>query len=65
VVTLITGVKITSHPHSDNDVHVIATIVVVCFVIGIGRSWELIGGPSIGLRRELAALVVKDDDESE
>jgi hypothetical protein len=31
--------------------------VVICFLIGIARAWELIGGPAIGIAHEVAELV--------
>lgn len=39
------------------QVHRIGILVVACFIIGITRAWELIGGPSIGIAHEVVAMV--------
>jgi TRAP-type C4-dicarboxylate transport system permease large subunit len=57
VIQLVTGAQVMAHPGDAGAVNTIAILVVVCFLIGIARSWELIGGPSIGLTREVSALV--------
>jgi hypothetical protein len=49
---LVTGIELINHPESVGDVRTLAILVVVCALGGIARSWELIGGPSIGLRHE-------------
>jgi hypothetical protein len=57
VYQLIEGVDVATQPGDSGAVDTIAILVVVCFLVGIGRSWDLIGGPSIGLRGEVTALV--------
>jgi hypothetical protein len=57
VVQLIQGVEVTAQPGDTSAVNTIAVLVIVCFLIGIARAWELIGGPSIVLTREVRALV--------
>jgi hypothetical protein len=62
VIQLLSGVDVTAHPRNSGDVDTIAILVVVCFLLGIARSWELIGGPSIGIRKEVAAMVRAHQD---
>jgi len=57
VVQLIQGVEVIAQPGDSGAVNTIAVLVIVCFLIGIARAWELIGGPSIVLTREVRALV--------
>ena len=64
VVEVITGVQIIVQPAGSGNVNTIAVLVIVCFLIGIARAWELIGGPSIGLTREVTALIGEHNHEA-
>jgi hypothetical protein len=57
VTQLIEGADVIAGQDVPGSVNTIAILVIVCFLIGITRSWELIGAPSIGLRQEITALV--------
>jgi hypothetical protein len=57
VVQLIQGAEVIAQPDDSGAVNTIAGLVIVCFLIGIARAWELIGGPSIGITHEVTALV--------
>jgi hypothetical protein len=57
VVQVSDGADIIVHPSDFGTMNTIAILVVICFLIGVARAWELIGGPSIGIREEVTALV--------
>jgi hypothetical protein len=57
VYQLIEGLEVAAHPGDSGDVNTIAILVVVCFLLGISRSWELINGPAIGITSEVTAMV--------
>jgi len=57
LVQLINGADVLAQPGNSSAVDTIASMVIICFLIGIARAWELIGGPSIGITREVTALV--------
>jgi hypothetical protein len=56
VFQLRAGITLISDHGRHDGYQTIAILVIVCFVIGISRSWELIGGPSIGMAHELFAF---------
>lgn len=51
------GLALISRSDDSGASRAIAILVVVCFLIGIARSWELVGGPSFGIFTELIALL--------
>jgi hypothetical protein len=57
VVQLVEAADVIAKPRNPGTVNTIASLVIVCFLIGIARAWELIGGPTIGIGREVTALV--------
>jgi hypothetical protein len=57
VIQLVAGIDVMERPGDSGAVETIAILVIVCFLIGIFRAWELIGGPSIGITHEVVALV--------
>jgi hypothetical protein len=56
-VQMIQGIQVILHPGDSHAVNTIMLLVVICFLIGIDRAWELVGGPSIGVPHEVVALV--------
>ncbi|MBS2534276.1 hypothetical protein KGQ20_16010 [Catenulispora sp. NF23] len=62
------GLAIIAKPHDTDAVDNVAILVIVFFLIGIARTWELIGGPAFGLAHEIRGLAghgePKEEDQS-
>jgi hypothetical protein len=52
------GLTLVARGHDRGAADTIAIVVVVGFLIGISRAWELVGGPSFALFSEARALFV-------
>lgn len=63
VIQLAEGWAVARNPADSGGVDTIAFEVVLCFLIGITRSWELIGGPDIAFTREVTQLVPRRERE--
>lgn len=64
VVQLIAGVGLDRHPADGGDLQILCVLVIVCFLIGIERAWELVGGPSVRLHHELFVRVQEHRESS-
>ena len=56
VIQLLRGLEVARHPGNAGAVNDIAILVIICFLLGIYRAWDLIGGPSFGVGHELFAM---------
>jgi hypothetical protein len=54
-IQLDAGIALSSHPSDRGALETICILVVVCFLFGIARSWDLVGGTKISLLRVLVA----------
>jgi hypothetical protein len=60
-IELTSGLDVVAHPGDSGTVNTIAVLVVCCFLIGVSRAWELIGGPSFGFGHEVFRLVRREE----
>ncbi len=49
VIQLIAAIELDRHHADSNALQTICILIVVCFLIGIERAWELVGGPKFDL----------------
>jgi hypothetical protein len=59
------GLQLVANSHNTDAAQAIATLVVVCFLLGIARSWELVGGPSFSFLGQSFAFLRERRDGSE
>jgi hypothetical protein len=59
------GLRLVAHGQDTDAAQAIAILVVVCFLFGIARSWELVGGPSFSLFGQWFAFVRERRDRSD
>jgi hypothetical protein len=53
VVQLLAGLGLDRRENDAGDLQTICVLVIVCFLIGIARAWELVGGQRADLSRLL------------
>jgi hypothetical protein len=51
------GLRLLVNGSDPGAADTLGILVIVCFFIGIARAWELVGGPQIGIGREVRTLL--------
>ena len=60
-IQVIEGAVLMARGTDEDAASNLAILVIVIALLGIGRTWELIGGPTFGLRHEVAELLRHPD----
>jgi hypothetical protein len=63
VVQLVSGAELIARPANSGAERTILILVVVCFLVGIDRAWELVGGPTISIGEEVRARIARHDGD--
>jgi hypothetical protein len=45
------GLRLIDDTNNAGALQTVGILLVVCFLVGVARAWEMIGGPSMGRRR--------------
>jgi hypothetical protein len=53
LIQLVAGLEFDRRASDASDLQTICVLVIVCFLIGIARAWELGGGPNIYFAHQL------------
>jgi hypothetical protein len=64
VIQLLRGMVLWEHPHDSDLVNEIAELMIFFLLFGIARSWELIGGPEVGLVSEAAQMLHRRSEDA-
>ncbi len=61
-IQLQAAIRLDANEHDQGLLQTICIIVAVCFLLGIARAWELVGGPRVGILSLLIRPVGEDAD---
>ncbi len=57
VLQLLAGMGLERRSSDAGDLQTICVLVIVCSLFGIARSWELVGGPTMGLSKQVIGFL--------
>jgi hypothetical protein len=62
VVQFVAAISLDKNELSENGLQIVCVVVVICFLIGIERAWELVGGPHFSFGQALTGRRREPDE---